>query len=76
LLYVDHIEQKGCEFFRGICELEEGIVAKRASSTYRATDQPSRDWIKIKNPAYSQKEERAELFDELQGRATAKATTQ
>ena len=74
LLFVDHIEHKGCEFFRRICELDlEGIVAKRASSSYRITEQPSRDWIKIKNPTYSQKEGRAELFDELQGRAAAKA---
>ena len=74
LLFVDHIEKKGCEFFRRICELDlEGIVAKRASSSYRVTEQPSRDWIKIKNPNYSQKEGRAELFDELQGRAAAKA---
>ena len=74
LLFVDHIEKEGCEFFRRICELDlEGIVAKRASSSYRITEQPSRDWIKIKNPTYSQKEGRAELFDELQGRATAKA---
>lgn len=73
LLYVDHIEQKGCEFFKRICELDlEGIVAKRAVSKYRATELPSRDWIKIKNPAYSQKEGRAELFDQLQGRALVK----
>src|SRR5262249_32438695 len=73
LLYVDHIEREGCELFKRICELDlEGIVAKRACSTYRATDQPSRDWIKIKNRNYSQKEGRAELFDELQGRAVAK----
>jgi bifunctional non-homologous end joining protein LigD len=41
LLYVDHIEQKGCEFFRRICELDlEGVVAKRALSTYRPTEKP------------------------------------
>jgi bifunctional non-homologous end joining protein LigD len=74
LLYVDYIEQNGSEFFRRICELDlEGIVAKRAASKYRVTEQPSRDWIKIKNPNYTQKEGRAELFDELQGRAFAKA---
>jgi len=74
LLYVDHIEQKGSEFFRRICELDlEGIVAKRAASKYRVKEQPSRDWIKIKNPNYSQKDGRAELFDELQGRIMAKA---
>ena len=74
LLYVDHLEREGCELFKRICELDlEGIVAKRANSMYRATEQPSPDWIKIKNPNYSQKEGRAELFDELQGRAAAKA---
>ena len=74
LLYVDHIEREGCELFKRICELDlEGVVAKRASSKYRITDQPSRDWIKIKNPTYSQKEGRAELFDELQGRVIANA---
>ena len=74
LLYVDHIEQRGCELFKRICELDlEGIVAKRAVSKYRATELPSRDWIKIKNPNYTQKKGRAELFDELQGRAVAKA---
>src|SRR5262249_45452924 len=47
LLYVDHIKAQGCDLFSRICELDlEGIVAKRASSTYRATEQPSRDWIK------------------------------
>src|SRR5262249_15520956 len=62
------------ELFRRICELDlEGIVAKRAGSTYRVREQPSLDWIKIKNPNYSQKEGRAEMFDELQGRSVAKA---
>ena len=64
LLYVDHIEQKGCELFQRICELDlEGIVAKRASSIYRVTERPSRDWIKVKNPNYSQAEGREELFE-------------
>jgi ATP-dependent DNA ligase len=43
----------------------EGIVAKRKASRYRVTEQPSRDWIKIKNGHYSQAEGRAEMFDEL-----------
>jgi len=60
--------------FKRICELDlEGVVAKRVASKYRVTEQPSRDWIKIKNPDYNQKEGRAELFDALQGRAIAKA---
>ena len=74
VLFVDHVQEKGCEFFRRICELDlEGMVAKRASSRYRVTEQPSRDGIKIKNPNYSQKEGRAEMFDELRGRAVVKA---
>jgi ATP-dependent DNA ligase len=74
LLYVDHIEQEGCEFFRRICELDlEGIVGKRRTSAYRVTEKPSRDWIKIKNPNYSQAEGRAEMFDDLLGHAIAKA---
>ena len=40
--------------FRLTCQLDlEGIVAKRANSPH---------FIKIKNPAYSQKEGRADLF--------------
>jgi len=42
-------------------------VANGKDSRYRDTEQPSRDWIKIKNPNYSQAEGRAEMFDELRG---------
>jgi bifunctional non-homologous end joining protein LigD len=63
LIYVDHVEQRGREFFRRINELDlEGIVAKRANSSYRATERPSRDWIKVKNSRYSQLEGREELL--------------
>jgi ATP-dependent DNA ligase len=41
----------------------EGIVAKRKDSPYHATEKPSRHWIKVKNPRYSQMNGRAELFD-------------
>src|SRR5262249_25676744 len=34
---------------------------------YRATEIPSCDWIKIKNPTYSQAKGRGEMFDELHG---------
>jgi hypothetical protein len=37
----------------------EGIVAKRLIDPY----EPRVRWLKIKNPAYSQKEGRADLFD-------------
>ena len=44
------------------------------SITVRATGDDRRSsWVKIKNPSYSQIEGREELFDELQGRAVAKA---
>ena len=50
--------------FESACALDlEGIVAKRAASTYRASEMPSPHWIKIKNPACSQAEGREELFE-------------
>jgi hypothetical protein len=56
LLYVDQIKARGREFFEKVCELDlEGIVAKRKSAAYRATEKPSPYWIKIKNPNYSLK---------------------
>src|SRR5207245_2223637 len=70
LLYLDHIEERGCELFESICRLDlEGIVAKRKDMPYRASEKPSPCWIKIKNPDYSQAEGRQELFEE---RALAK----
>jgi hypothetical protein len=41
----------------------EGMVCKRKSSTYRATEKRSPYWIKVKNPCYSQAEGREELFE-------------
>jgi bifunctional non-homologous end joining protein LigD len=62
ILYVDHIQEKGRWLFQQACKLDlEGIVAKHATSPYReriASDM----WIKIKNPAYSQKEGRGDWF--------------
>ena len=64
MLYVDHIEQRGCEFFDKACELDlEGVVAKRKDSRYRVTEKRSPHWIKIKNRNYSQAEVREELFE-------------
>jgi bifunctional non-homologous end joining protein LigD len=63
-LYVDHVESQGCALFERACQLDlEGVVAKRKESLYRAFEKPSRDWIKIKNPDYSQAEGRQELFE-------------
>jgi bifunctional non-homologous end joining protein LigD len=62
VLYVDHSRGNGTALYHLACQLDlEGIVAKRADSIYE--DNPNaRHWIKIKNPAYSQKEGRGDLF--------------
>jgi bifunctional non-homologous end joining protein LigD len=60
LLYVDHIEARGEDLFRLACREDlEGIVAKRKDGTYS----PRTEWVKIKNPAYSQIVGRHELFN-------------
>jgi len=60
LMYADHVDEYGTDFFRMICEKNlEGIVAKHRTSAYSK----SAKWIKIKNPAYSQTEGREELFE-------------
>lgn len=59
VLFANHIEAKGKELFNMICAEDlEGIVAKRKDSKYL-----KRGWIKIKNPTYSQREGRKEMFD-------------
>jgi bifunctional non-homologous end joining protein LigD len=65
LLYADHVEEYGCDFFKMICERNlEGIAAKHRESPYSK----SAKWIKIKNPNYTQSEGRHELFDKARGR--------
>jgi bifunctional non-homologous end joining protein LigD len=60
LIYAQHIEGKGREFFREACARDlEGIVAKRKNSVYR---DDGTGWLKIKNPRYSQAEGRHELW--------------
>ena len=62
VLYVDHSRGNGTALYRLACQLDlEGIVAKRADSQYE-DGLNSRNWIKIKNPVYSQKEGRGDLF--------------
>jgi ATP-dependent DNA ligase len=49
------------EFFRKVCELDlEGIVAKRKNGPLSRGGTP---WLKIRNPKYTQKEGRQELFE-------------
>jgi len=57
LLYAEHIEGYGVEFFRLACEQDlEGIVAKAKHGVY------GEKWFMIRNPRYSQYEGRRELF--------------
>jgi bifunctional non-homologous end joining protein LigD len=51
---------RGRELFELMCTNDlEGIVAKRLADPYDTRVR----WLKIKNPDYSQKEGRTELFD-------------
>jgi bifunctional non-homologous end joining protein LigD len=60
LLYADHIDEYGRDFYRMICDKDlEGIVAKPRDSRYHS----SAKWKKIKNPAYTQSRNRNELFE-------------
>jgi len=54
------VEGRGCELFELMCTNDlEGIVAKRLADLY----DPQAQWLKIKNPDYSQKEGRGDLFE-------------
>ena len=54
------VETRGRQLFDLICENDlEGIVAKRLADPY----EPRVKWLKIKNPDYSQKEGRGDLFE-------------
>jgi bifunctional non-homologous end joining protein LigD len=58
MLYAEHIERTGVEFFRLACERDlEGIVAKAKHAAY------GEKWFKIRNPRYSQYEGRRDLFE-------------
>ena len=59
---VEYVRGTGIELYATACALDlEGIVAKRADSLYRVTIPPA--WLKIRNPDYSQKEGRSDLFN-------------
>jgi ATP-dependent DNA ligase len=63
LLYVDHLRRRGIDLFREVCKRDcEGIVAKWARGPDE-TDGASTSWLKIKNPEYSQKVGRREVFE-------------
>jgi hypothetical protein len=57
VLYANHIEQNGKDFFRLICDRDfEGMAAK-----YKC--RYGEGWWKIRNAGYSQYEGRHELFE-------------
>jgi bifunctional non-homologous end joining protein LigD len=63
VLFADHIEARGCDFYRLVCARDlEGIVGKWKAAPYRA-DSPLSSWLKIKNPEYSQARDRSEMFE-------------
>jgi hypothetical protein len=76
LVYLDHVERRGVDLFTAVCSHDlEGIVAKWARGTYHA-DVATTSWLKIKNPAYSQMDDRHELFEgRLPTRARARSST-
>jgi hypothetical protein len=56
--------ENGQSLFEKVCGLDlEGIVCKQKDSPYKVTEKPSRYWIKVKNPRYSQLEGREEFFE-------------
>ena len=64
MFYLDHVESDGRLLFEEVVKMDlEGIVCKRKDSPYKVTEKPSRYWIKVKNPRYSQLEGREELFE-------------
>jgi ATP dependent DNA ligase domain len=66
ILYLDHVESDGRLLFDQIVAMDlEGIVCKRKDSPYKVTEKPSRHWIKVKNPRYSQLEGGEELFERV-----------
>lgn len=63
LLYLDHVEERGEDFFELACEHDlEGIIAKHKCSPYQMPNGET-SWVKIRNPRYSQIMGRDELFE-------------
>jgi ATP-dependent DNA ligase len=59
LLYADHVDGYGVDFFRIICERNlEGIIAKHRASPYLSSAKS----IKLKNPDYTRAKDRQDLF--------------
>jgi ATP-dependent DNA ligase len=59
-----YVEGRRIDLFTEVCQRNlEGIVAKRKSGTYSTIS----GWLKIKNPNYTQSEQRHELFELVKG---------
>lgn len=66
LLYLDHVAASGTRLFEAVCSIDcEGVIAKPKVELYRPEHRPSQ-WIKIRNPHYSQRQDREELFEPRQ----------
>ena len=63
-----YVEGRGIDLFKEVCQRNlEGIVAKRKSGTYSTIS----GWLKIKNPNYTQSEQRHELFESFKAKTAA-----
>jgi bifunctional non-homologous end joining protein LigD len=62
-----YVEGRGVDLFNEVCQRNlEGVVAKRKSGTYSTVS----GWLKIKNPNYTQSEQRHELFESFKAKQT------
>jgi hypothetical protein len=62
-----YVEGRGIDLFNEVCERNlEGIVAKRRTGTYSTIS----GWLKIKNPTYTQSQQRHELFESFKTKRT------
>jgi ATP-dependent DNA ligase len=60
IIYAQHVEREGKLSFEEVCNNDlEGIVAKRKLGIYKSN---AIGWLKIKNPKYSQAEQRHEMM--------------
>jgi bifunctional non-homologous end joining protein LigD len=67
IIYVQHIEMRGCVLYRAICKKDlEGIICKKKNGTYSVSGQ----WLKLLNPNYTQHEDRHEKFIAFQNWAS------
>jgi len=65
-----YIEGRGVDLFNEVVRRNlEGVIAKRKTGTYTTVS----DWLKIKNPTYSQTERRHALFESFKAKATNEA---